>query len=137
MTTDEFIKKAIGIKWVDRSCNFKEMDCWGLVILYYLHVLNIRLPKINGYQSKTGTIQSQALQEADTHWIRLKKPENHCVFLAYIGNYPCHVGIIIDNHVIHAKGNIKEGGQVQYNTLYAIEKCYTNVEYYKYASLFS
>ena len=56
MTVDEFIRKTIGVKWADRSCNFSEIDCWGLVILYYDHVLNIKLPEIKGYQSRNGSV---------------------------------------------------------------------------------
>lgn len=135
MTINEFIKKTVGVKWVDRACTFDEMDCWGLVILYYRHVLGLELNDIEGYQSKRGTIQTEALPEAIKNWQKLSKPENHCVFLAYIGDYPCHVGVVIDRHGLHAKGN-ENGGQVQYNRLDAIEKTFTKIEYYKYAKIF-
>ncbi|QYN46863.1 hypothetical protein [Gilliamella sp. ESL0405] len=52
------------------------------------------------------------------------------MFLAYVGDLPSHVGVVIDTHMLHAKGNEIQGGQVQYNKLEAIEKAYTKVEYY-------
>ncbi|WP_276904583.1 hypothetical protein [Frischella perrara] len=55
MTVNEFIKKVIGVKWVDRASTFKKMDCWGLVILYYRHVLKIELATIIGYETSQAT----------------------------------------------------------------------------------
>lgn len=134
MTVNEFIKKTIGVKWVDRACTFDEMDCWGLVILYYRHVLETELKTITGYQSKKTTIQNEAIPESLRNWKQCEK-SNNAVFLAYIGDIPSHVGVVIDNHALHAKGNEVQGGQVQYNKLDAIEKLYTKIEYYKYANL--
>lgn len=134
MTVNEFIKKTVGVKWVDRACTFDEMDCWGLVILYYRHVLGIELKTITGYQSKKTTIQNEAIPESLRNWRRCGKC-NNAVFLAYIGDIPSHVGVVIDNHALHAKGNEVQGGQVQYNKLDAIEKLYTKIEYYKNANL--
>lgn len=133
LSVDEFINKVIGVKWVDRACDFESMDCWGLVILYYRHVLGIELNDIAGYKSKQGTIQSEAIPESLRNWLPCHK-SNNAVFLAYIGDNPCHVGVVIDNHALHAKGN-SQGGQVQYNKLDAIERMYTKVEYYKHANL--
>lgn len=57
------------------------------------------------------------------------------MFLAYVGDLPSHVGVVIDTHMLHAKGNEIQGGQVQYNKLEAIEKNYTKVEYFQYADI--
>lgn len=134
MTVNEFINKVIGTKWVDRASTFDEMDCWGLVILYYQHVLGIELKTITGYQSKKTTIQNEAIPESLRNWKPCEK-SNNAVFLAYVGDIPSHVGVVIDNHMLHAKGNEIQGGQVQYNKLEAIEKAYTKVEYYQYADI--
>lgn len=134
MTVNEFINKTIGVKWVDRACTFNEMDCWGLVILYYQHVLGIKIKTIAGYQSKKTTIQSEAIPESLRNWEQCEK-SNNAVFLAYIGSVPSHVGVVIDNHALHAKGNSIQGGQVQYNRLDVIERIYSKIEYYKYADL--
>lgn len=57
MNVNEFIKKVIGVKWVDRASTFKQMDCWGLVILYYRHVLKIELATIIGYETSQATLK--------------------------------------------------------------------------------
>lgn len=135
MSVDDFIQKVIGVPWVNRSCNFNEMDCWGLVILYYQYVLGISLKDIDGYKSKTSCIELEAIPEAKRHWIKINAPVNHCVFIAYQNQQPGHVGVVIDSYVLHAKGNETHGGQVQYNRLDAITRCYQKVEFYEYANL--
>lgn len=134
MNVNEFIKKVIGAKWVDRASTFKQMDCWGLVILYYRHVLKIELATIIGYETSQATLQNDALCEAQRHWLPCGKI-NNAVFLAYVGDVPSHVGIVIDNHALHANGNPTQGGQVQYNRLDTLERAYTKLEYYQYADL--
>lgn len=124
MNVNEFIKKVIGVKWVDRASTFKQMDCWGLVILYYRHVLKIELATIIGYETSQATLQNDALCEAQRHWLPCGKI-NNAVFLAYVGDVPSHVGIVIDNHALHANGNPTQGGQVQYNRLDTLERAYT------------
>ena len=69
MTVNEFIKKSIGARWIDRASTFDQMDCWGLVILYYRHVLGIELTPITGYEDKQTTLQVEALPEANRHWL--------------------------------------------------------------------
>lgn len=134
LSVDEFINKVIGVKWVDRACSFDEMDCWGLVILYYRHVIGVELTDIKGYKSKNGSIETEAIPESLRNWQPCHK-HNNSVFLAYIGDIPRHVGVVIDNHALHANGNSIDGGQVQYNKLDAIERMYTKVEYYKHVDL--
>ena len=70
MNLNEFIKKVIGVKWVDRASTFKQMDCWRPVILYYRHVLKIELATIIGYETSQATLQNDALCEAQRHWLQ-------------------------------------------------------------------
>jgi hypothetical protein len=43
MTQSDFIGLVNGKPWANRACSFDEMDCWGLVVLYYRHVLGLEL----------------------------------------------------------------------------------------------
>ncbi|WP_392565802.1 NlpC/P60 family protein [Utexia brackfieldae] len=135
MSIDEFISKTIGIKWVDRACSWDAMDCWGLVIMYYKHVLDVLLPDVVGYQNYQTDIQRGTQGQINSgKWIQIDEPVNHCVFVGYLNGEPSHVGVCVDRHVIHANGS-HQGGQVQYNRLDAISKCYQNLEFFKYVNL--
>ncbi|RLJ10259.1 hypothetical protein CKF66_27855, partial [Klebsiella pneumoniae] len=49
MTQSDFIGLVNGKPWANRACSFEQMDCWGLVVLYYRHVLGLELHHIAGY----------------------------------------------------------------------------------------
>ncbi|WP_392552930.1 hypothetical protein RHO14_03435 [Orbus wheelerorum] len=136
MTTEEFINKTVGLPWVNRACSFDSVDCWGLVILYYEYVLGVKLADIHGYRDKQCTIETEAIPESKRNWRPCNKLDN-AVFIAYSYGAPCHVGVVVGNYALHAKGNEQIGGQVQYNRLDALERTYQKMEYYEYINLLS
>ena len=50
MTQSDFIGLVNGKPWANRACSFEQMDCWGLVVLYYRNVLGLELHHIAGYE---------------------------------------------------------------------------------------
>lgn len=132
LSVDEFIKKTVGVKWQDRACTFEAMDCWGLVILYYQHVLGLHLDDVIGYTSKKVTIESATKPELNKHWVKSDAVTN-AIFVAYVGDNPVHVGIVIDDYALHAAGK-NNRGQVQYNRISALEKFY-RLEFYTHVNL--
>ena len=138
MNIDDFIRKAVGVPWQSRKSDWSGMDCWGLVIMFYKHVLNIELPFIDGYQHVEAEMSSRYVDpELKTNrWIKQNKPSgDNTIFLAYHKGEPCHVGVVIDdNFVLHTNGNSKHG-QVQYNKLEAVARQYQKLEFYKYDNL--
>lgn len=51
MLKDDFISRVEGIPWSNRACTFDAADCWGLVVLYYRHVLGIEIHQTVDYES--------------------------------------------------------------------------------------
>ena len=51
MSKDDFLSRVTGIPWRNRACSFKAADCWGLVVLYYRHVLGIEIHQTADYES--------------------------------------------------------------------------------------
>ncbi len=37
--------------WANRACSFEKVDCWGLCVLYYRHVLGIELHQTPDYEA--------------------------------------------------------------------------------------
>lgn len=50
-STSDFIRKMIGVPWANRACSFDRVDCWGLCVLYYRHVLGIELHQTPDYEA--------------------------------------------------------------------------------------
>lgn len=51
MHKPDFIHAMEGKPWRDRACSFDAADCWGLVVLYYRHVLGIEIHQTPDYEA--------------------------------------------------------------------------------------
>lgn len=129
MSKDEFISLTIGKPWRNRAIGFDSLDCWGLVCLYFSRVLNINVHHASSYD--TGAEFLTCFQDEVVFWSRVTLPEENCIFVAYVGSAPVHVGLIIDGQAYHSRA---ECSHVRFDKIRTIEKLFTKVEYYTYAS---
>lgn len=128
MTRDEFIERMEGIEWSNRACTFSACDCWGLVVLYYRHVLNIEIHHDTGYESESDFLTCYS--EEVNFWSRTDKAENDGIFIGYIGSHPVHIGIVINGMALHSRG---ENGHVRLDRLIVLQRMFTKLEFMKYA----
>lgn len=128
MDKDEFINGMIGIPWVDRACTMEACDCWGLVVLYYRHVLGIELHQLPGYES--GSDFLTCYSDEVVFWRRSDVPQEGGIFIAYVGHRQEHVGVIANGAALHSRG---DGGGVRHDRIRVIEKLFTRVEYLTHA----
>ena len=131
MTNGEFIRRTLGVKWVNRACSFDALDCWGLIVLYYKEVLNIELPTVQGYESKGVNIDDGYEQNINL-WTNIKKPVNGAMVVFYIGNKAAHVGIVIDNKILHARGDVKVNGRVELHSIRAVQSQFTKSKFFMF-----
>jgi cell wall-associated NlpC family hydrolase len=128
-----FIKKIIGKPWVNRASSFEAADCWGLVLLYYKHVLGITLPTIAGYD-KGECSTAEGWQSDIHHWQQVDKATtNGLVFTCYKDGQPTHVGVTISSvKVLHSRGYPGHEGKVEIHSIRAIESIYGKMTYHKF-----
>lgn len=132
MKQTEFINKTLGLPWVNRASSFESLDCWGLVKLYYQHVLNIDLPVIEGYeQGECDTAKGWKSGVSD--WVESNEPHEGFLFTCYKGDTPIHVGVAISpTKVIHARGFIDNPGKVEVHSIRAIKNIYGKITFHKF-----
>ncbi|CNJ00674.1 Uncharacterised protein [Yersinia frederiksenii] len=65
------------------------------------------------------------------YWRMVSLPVNDGIFVGYVGKRPEHVGLIIDGQVLHSRG---ESGAVRMDRLRIIEKTFTRLEFFEYAT---
>jgi len=130
MTKDEFIRKVNGLPWADRACSFEAVDCWGLAVLYYRHVLGVEVHQTPDYEAGRDFI---TCYEGDrVFWQPGARREGN-IGVFYLGGVPDHVGIVIGgNQCLHAKG---EGGSVRIDPLPVLERAFTRVEFLQYGNI--
>lgn len=137
MSKDEFIKKAVGVRWVNRGVDFDGMDCYGLFMLYYKIVLNVDIDSFNRYTSESNdeSIEKGALDLVSGIWEEVERPKESDVFVCFRNGKPFHIGVIIDSQkAIHAYGGLDQDGSVQINSIRSIKLVFHDVKFYKLRS---
>ncbi len=118
----------IGVPWANRACSFAAADCWGLIVLYYRHVLGVEIHQAPGYESDSDF--HTCYEGGIVCWRQQSVPDDNCMFVAYVGSRPVHVGLIVDRQALHSRG---ESGAVRLDKLRTLQKIFTKVEFYSYA----
>lgn len=131
MTQTEFVRIVNGRPWANRACCFDQMDCWGLVVLYYRNVLGLELHHIPGYESGADFITCYEAELA--HWKSVPVATTGCLAVFYYGNDPAHVGLMISpSKCLHSRG---EFGFVRADSALILQKIYNRVEYMVHGSI--
>lgn len=129
MTTSDFISRMIGVPWANRACSFEKVDCWGLVVLYYRHVLGIELHQTPDYEA--GADFFTCYQGDVFFWRLVDKPVDGGIFVGYRGAQPAHVGLVLNRQALHSRG---ENGSVRMDSLLVIQRAFTKVEFFEYGA---
>jgi cell wall-associated NlpC family hydrolase len=132
LNQNEFIKKILGKPWVNRAHTFGAVDCFGLVILYYQHVLRIDLPVVPGFDEKVNFVD--CFNEGQKRWQEISLPnETGILFTCYHGDVPMHVGLCVGHgKVLHCRGSENQPGKVEIHSLRAIQRLYGKISYHKF-----
>ena len=69
--------------WANRACSFERVDCWGLVVLYYRHVIGIELHQTPDYEA--GDDFFTCYQGDVVFWRQTDKPVEGGIFVGYRG----------------------------------------------------
>lgn len=128
MLKAEFIEKVTGVPWADRACTFEAMDCWGLVILYYRHVLGHEIHHASDYES--GSDFMTCFADEVIYWQPSEIIAEDGVFIAYYGAQPVHIGLVVNGAALHSRG---ENGHVRADSIRTIQRLFTKVEFMTYA----
>jgi len=128
MLKQKFVQAMTGKPWSNRACTFETADCWGLVVLYYRHVLGIEIHQTPDYEA--GRDFLTCFEGDRVFWQQSELSVNDGIFIAYYGAAPVHVGLTIDGQAFHSRG---ESGHVRLDKLRTLEKVFTRLEFYRYA----
>lgn len=96
-----FIDRALNIPYLDGGDTWAAADCWGIVELYYRHVLGVELSDRGNISPGCYGLQ-EGFDRAE-HWKPIDKPENHClVIFRAKGLEAGHVGVYFEGSVVHS-----------------------------------
>jgi cell wall-associated NlpC family hydrolase len=101
MKINDFIDQALMIPYVMGGSEMSGADCWGIVELYYKHVLDIELD--NRGDIEAGHMGIQEGFDQATNWKPIDQPENHCLVALRAGRIKVgHIGVYVDGNVLHS-----------------------------------
>jgi len=100
-----WVKKYVGIPYVDKGRDEEGVDCYGLVRMVYADTFNISLPSLSDtYDSAKDA--SQTLKDnglMNDRWVSIKDAIEGAVVLLKITGNGKHVGIMISpTHMLHS-----------------------------------
>ena len=134
LTQKEFIDRMLGKPWVDRASSFDSVDCWGLCLMYYRHVLGVYLPYVAGFVEGESVNDCWLSAESTNQWQQVDSPvESGLVFTCYRGDQPTHVGVTISpTHVLHCRGHINQPGKVEIHSIRALRSIHDKMTYHRF-----
>ena len=98
----------VGVPYVNDGRAFDGADCWGIVYLYYKHILAIEIERYDAALTDTGSNAGLAelmRGEIPTYWQAVDVPSVGDVALMRNGRHLSHVGIYVGaDRVLHSPG---------------------------------
>ena len=101
MTPDKMIDNLLTVPYVPGGGGMAGADCWGIVELWFKHVLNIDLD--DRAKNAPGHGGLQAGFDAAKNWLAIKDPEDHCLVVMRAKGFEAgHIGISYNGSVLHS-----------------------------------
>lgn len=128
MNRDDFVNRTVGLPWVDRAQSWDAMDCWGLVVSYYRHVIGVELPDVHSLDFGVGL--GKALETGLFERVDIP-PKHGLIFTAFCQKTgaPCHVGLVVDHQtVLHSN----HGAGVRCDRIDLLKRIYGELNFYAY-----
>ena len=98
---ESMIDTLLSVPYVEDKGELSGADCWGVVELWYHHVLGISLPDRSSHPA--GHDGMQAGYEAAQDWEQIETPEDHCLVIMRAGRLIAgHVGVFYGGSVLHS-----------------------------------
>lgn len=95
------INDFIGIPFVNKGRSAHGADCYGIVELYYKHILNIEIEEIRADANNAKQCFVKYLDQISRNWVKVENPTKHSVVV--MSTHPqhpdmiTHFGVMIDD----------------------------------------
>lgn len=102
MASRQFIQDFIGAPYENDGRTTSGIDCWGLVVRYYSHVLEETIPdwrRGDNSRSWVARLMTGGMQQ-DMAW--LDEPVEHCIAVGQGQRAAHHAGIFTNGGILHA-----------------------------------
>ena len=127
MTAEEFAARAVGVPWVRWRADWRGMDCFGLLVLYFREVLGVELGEVPQTDIAAGFSAARG-------WVQCEAEPGATAWMAWRDGAPTHCGMLLpDGRVLHAFGGQDHAGEVRATRLSVMRRIYADLRFYRYA----
>jgi cell wall-associated NlpC family hydrolase len=119
---EEFISEYIATPYVVDGRDLSGADCWGIVVLWYRHVLGEELPDWTHADKTRSWVVRLMTSEMGSQMAWLDAPRDHAIAVAQRGDLSHHVGIFYHHGIFH----IPEGGHASFRPVKIAEAEFGN-----------
>jgi len=113
MTLEEFINKALYVKFKDKGRDYSGWDCWGVPCLAYRDISGIDLPSLideyvnPGDDKASRRVINDIVLSQKHNWRKINDPKPLDVVVFRFGDTYTHVGLMIDkDRFIHCERKV-------------------------------
>jgi hypothetical protein len=129
MTLAEFAARAMGfpvIRWRKWYSDWKECDCYGLIVLGFREMRGIDLGPVPQTDIAEGFSRARG-------WVECGPEAGATCWMSWRDGKPTHCGWMLDaQRVLHCEGSEDRPGGVRISRLSAIELIYGEIKFYRY-----
>lgn len=126
MTPDEFARRMVGVPWVRWRSDFAACDCFGLVVLYWRHVLGVELGEVPRTDIAAGFSGVRG-------WSECGPEPGACGFMTWVDGSPTHCGILLPGGMLlHSREDPVGGGSVRQTRLALMARICADLRFYRY-----
>lgn len=101
MMPADVVSRLLAVPYAPGEGAWTGADCWGVVELWYRHVLGIDLKDRADRPPGHNSVQGWA--DEGLGWISISAPEDHCLVLMRAGRLSAgHVGVFYNGRVLHS-----------------------------------
>jgi cell wall-associated NlpC family hydrolase len=132
MTPDEFAQRCTamdGPRYVRWRADWQCADCYGILVLYWRHVVGIELRPHPG----TSSGMADGFAALGEHWRELSGPQpGACGFMAWDGGLPRHCGVVLPGgELLHTEAESPgRSGGPRSTRLAAMRRLYPDLRFY-------
>lgn len=124
MTPAEFAGRAVGVPWRRDAASWDAMNCYGVILLWFRHVLGIELQQFAETELAAGFAKSSG-------WRECEPAAGATCWMSWLDGAPQHCGVLLaPDQVLHSNGCDQHPGSVRVTRLRAMQAMYSDLRFY-------
>ena len=122
----DFAARMVGVPWVRWAASWEASDCYGLVVMYWRHVLGVDVGDVPRTDIASGFAGIRG-------WSECGPEPGACGFMTWRDGAPTHCGVLLPGGMLlHAQEDGRGGGSVRMTRLAVMARACPDLRFYRF-----